>query len=339
MRNNNPTTRRFTMKIQLNRKGRVSLPLFTATIALALAFTGCIGGYKSDVKSEGVKIKINEKENGSFTDPRDDKTYRYVIIGKDNKKQIWMAENLNYNAKGSKCYNDEPEECEKYGRLYDWATAMGIDKNFNKDRWRGDFFKSVYIEEHQGICPAGWHLPTPDEWFTLAENTGDSFFMGYYRKAGKKLKAKHSWGESGEANGTDDYGFSALASGYCSFNGTDCTYMREGAIIASSYSMDNYSNNNYGKSTNTATGNNALNSKINSANTLAKSVEATSKGLSNLEKASNSNSAGGVLLGSWWSTFDYGDKSSVIYMGNHSNAFLVRGYSKQFMYSVRCVRD
>src|SRR5215469_10890371 len=86
---------------------------------------------------------------GSFTDSRDSKTYRTVVIG----TQTWMAENLNYNATGSKCYNDSTQYCDLYGRLYDWTTAMA-----------GVSSSSANPSGVLGICPVGWHLPSDAEW-------------------------------------------------------------------------------------------------------------------------------------------------------------------------------
>jgi len=113
-----------------------------------------------------------------LTDSRDGKKYKYVKIG----SQTWMAENLNYNANGSKCYEDKESNCQKYGRLYDWETAM----------------KS---------CPSGWHLPNNKEWEELVDFAGSIWEL-----VGAKLKAKSGW--NGGGNGTDDYGFSALPGGF-----------------------------------------------------------------------------------------------------------------------------
>jgi len=116
------------------------------------------------------------QQKGSFTDTRDKKTYKTVKIG----EQTWMAENLNYDAEGSKCYGNNPANCQEYGRLYDWNTALKV-------------------------CPSGWHLPSRDEHGVLDNAVGGG------NVAGKKLKSSSGWKDDG--NGTDEYGFSALPVG------------------------------------------------------------------------------------------------------------------------------
>lgn len=145
-----------------------------------------------------------------LTDHRDGKTYKVVKMP-DGKS--WFAENLNYEIDNSWCYNNEYNNCRKYGRLYDWATS-------------------------KKACPDGWHLPSDDEWKELTDCIGGS---GSSNKPAKKLKAKTGWVKegvqavscskrdynsgsgglrSGElcndegGNGTDDYSFSALPGGY-----------------------------------------------------------------------------------------------------------------------------
>ncbi|MCL2220142.1 MAG: InlB B-repeat-containing protein [Chitinispirillia bacterium] len=144
---------------------------------------------------------VSGGESGTFVDGRDSKSYKWVKIG----TQTWMAENLNYNVSGSVCYNNSSSNCDIYGRLYDWATVMGIDAAYNDIWWYGGDIN------HQGICPAGWHVPSDDEWETLVKYVDPNASGDYSNNAGTKLKSTTGW--SGGGNGTDDHGFSALPGG------------------------------------------------------------------------------------------------------------------------------
>ncbi|MDR3002052.1 MAG: fibrobacter succinogenes major paralogous domain-containing protein [Fibromonadaceae bacterium] len=161
------------MKTSINQS---SLPIAVAAIALlcTVAFA---------------------QQKGTFTDSRDKKVYKTVKIG----EQTWLAENLNYNVKGSLCYDNEPANCTKYGRLYDWEMA-------------------------KKACPAGWHLPTKKEWNMLTKyvvpdcSDDDLEECGWSNNGGNLLKSKDGWdsyGREGEllGNGTDKVGFSALPGG------------------------------------------------------------------------------------------------------------------------------
>jgi uncharacterized protein (TIGR02145 family) len=129
------------------------------------------------LKAKFSKVNVAK---GSFTDSRNGKSYKTVKFN----NQTWMAENLNYAADGSKCYNNSESNCQKYGRLYNWSAA-------------------------KKACPSGWHLPSYAEWQTLVD------FAGGAEVAGNVLKASNGWddndGESG--NGIDAFGFSALPGG------------------------------------------------------------------------------------------------------------------------------
>jgi uncharacterized protein (TIGR02145 family) len=142
-----------------------------------------------------------------FTDSRDGKSYKAVQIG----DQIWMAENLNYAATGSKCGNGSSLSdgntvtCDTYGRLYNWATAMD-----------GAASSDANPSGVKGVCPAGWHIPSDAEWDTLiayvhSDNGLATHISGVSAVAGKYLKAASGWNSSG--NGLDTYGFAALSSG------------------------------------------------------------------------------------------------------------------------------
>jgi len=145
--------------------------------------------------SDDAKSTSNDVKTSNFKDQSGSKEYKTVKIG----DQTWMSENLNIDAAGSQCYKNDPANCSKYGRLYNWETAIKI-------------------------CPAGWHLPSEAEWGKLTDFVNPSGFLKL-SNAGTKLKTKNgwsSWNNKPVIRGTDDFGFSALPGGSCNSSG-DCS--------------------------------------------------------------------------------------------------------------------
>ena len=168
--------------------------LFVAGFVLALVLIFSCSSGDNDIDTIASSGKGNDISN-----------YRTTVIG----TQTWMAENLDYAVEGSKCYDNAPANCVKYGRLYDWATAMNLSPNCNSNSC-ADQIQS----KHQGICPNGWHIPSDDDWDILMNYLGNSSV------AGAKLKATSVWNNNGNGNGTDEYEFSALPGGYGYLDGS-----------------------------------------------------------------------------------------------------------------------
>jgi hypothetical protein len=72
------------------------------------------------------------------------KTYPTVRIN----GKTWMAQNLDYEVAGSWCYDNDPSNCRKYGRLYTWEAAK------------------------RACAAVGWRLPTDAEWRAMAKMYG-----------------------------------------------------------------------------------------------------------------------------------------------------------------------
>lgn len=143
-------------------------------------------------------------------------TYPTVEIG----TQCWLAKNLNAgtmvllaDGQGTSCsaiekycYADDESNCDTYGGLYTWTQAM---------------CDGVQTEGEQGICPAGWHVPSDPEYVVLTNylgsascanyRTGNSNYCG--APAGDMLKAAGLC--EGRAN-CGDSGFNGLMGGLSS---------------------------------------------------------------------------------------------------------------------------
>lgn len=129
------------------------------------------------------------------------KTYNTIQIG----SQCWLRENLDVGTmiSGSQnainngviekyCFNNDPNNCNLYGGLYQWNELMQYSTTPGT----------------QGICPPGWHIPTLTEMQTLSSIVNND---------GNSLK---SIGQGvGGGAGTNTSGFSALLTGYRNFDG------------------------------------------------------------------------------------------------------------------------
>ena len=63
-----------------------------------------------------------EPNRGTFTDARDGQVYKYTTIG----NQVWMAENLKFNAPYSVCYDKIDGFCDTFGRFYSLHVSYWI---------------------------------------------------------------------------------------------------------------------------------------------------------------------------------------------------------------------
>jgi len=147
---------------------------------------------KSEIEDLSSMVSNPNVDYGSFTDPRDDQTYKTVSIG----NQVWLAQNMNFETGNSWCYDNDFSNCEVYGRLYDWETALEL-------------------------CPTGWHLPNDEEWKQLVREVDSQYnyqdlewkegLSGPGSDAGINLKPNGGLYSFG--TGTDQYGFTALPGG------------------------------------------------------------------------------------------------------------------------------
>ena len=114
----------------------------------------------SNQKSRSIYVQSPPAFNcqGNLRDVRDN--HLYLTFSLPGGK-CWMAMNLNYgtfiqgnehqtdNCQVEKyCSNNQQSQCQTYGGFYQWDELMRFSEAVST----------------QGLCPAGWHIPTAAEW-------------------------------------------------------------------------------------------------------------------------------------------------------------------------------
>lgn len=167
----------------------------------------------------------------TFTDARDSRVYNMVQIDGGTtpyctaSSQCWMAQNLDHGTmvtggNGNQtnngviekfCYANNAANCTNFGGLYNWDEVMayGITVGGNGPG-------------PQGICPAGWHVPTDNEWKCMEMNLGmsqanaDATGIGTRGtdEAGRLKETGLTRWNAGNVGATNATGFTAEGAGY-----------------------------------------------------------------------------------------------------------------------------
>lgn len=146
-------TRSFFLEISVDMDNTGSFQLMGVTEILGVPLAKVSQGLiLTDENNKTYRIKVDTLGNlitesissswqcgEPITDDRDGREYSTVLID----EKCWIQANMNYEIEGSWCYDDDPANCEIYGRLYNWSLALEA-------------------------CPDGWHLPTDTEWCNMS---------------------------------------------------------------------------------------------------------------------------------------------------------------------------
>ncbi|MBW8050506.1 MAG: hypothetical protein FVQ77_09235 [Cytophagales bacterium] len=145
------------------------------------AFSKTLFDYSATVIKDSIILDqgVGGPITSTLTDPRDGQVYNTVLIG----TQWWMAENLNYGTYVPIATGQAGAGTQKYcqnlagvndascpfGGLYEWTEIMNGSASCNGT---GAPPNDKCPTNVQGVCPAGWHVPSHYEWTTLEKNVG-----------------------------------------------------------------------------------------------------------------------------------------------------------------------
>jgi uncharacterized protein (TIGR02145 family) len=189
-------------------------------------------GYGSDAELKSAYITVTYE--GGLGEPCpgvptvtdiDGNVYNTVLIG----SQCWMKENLKTTAYSNGSAIPNVTSSSAWETLTTGAYVWYDNDIYWKDRY-GALYNWHAIADTNGLCPAGWHVPTNDEWTALTDYIG-----GTVSPHGNELKScrqvnsplgggcntsEHPrWDEDDNHWGTDDYEFSGLPGGYRALDG------------------------------------------------------------------------------------------------------------------------
>lgn len=178
----------------------------------------------------------------------------YVKIG----SQIWMTKNLNVSHYRNGELIPQVKDPTKWAALTTGAWCL-----YNNDSATGAVYGKLYnwyaVNDPRGLAPAGWHIPSKDEWDTLASFLGVFVAGGKMKSTGTieagtglwhepNYKATNCSGFTGLPGGIRYYGGGGFGEiGYTGYWWTSSGDDYGGWLVSLSYNNDDYSSGNFGK--------------------------------------------------------------------------------------------
>jgi uncharacterized protein (TIGR02145 family) len=171
-----------------------------ATMKTGLAALVLLLAISCRKENTNIQSSVNTGENAqAFTTDINAPGTEAVRIG----TQVWKKKDLttSYYLNGDKI--PQVKDPAKWGKLTTGAWCW-----YNNDPRYGKLYNWYAVNDPRGLAPAGWHVPSNDEWTTLTT------FLGGYTVAGGKMKevGKTYW-KAPNADATNSSGFTALPGG------------------------------------------------------------------------------------------------------------------------------
>ena len=191
-------------------RGTLVSLVFSSSLILMLVISLSVGCKKEkdkdDDNNKGIKL-----ETGTVKDIEGN-TYKTVKIG----NQWWMAENLNTTKMSDG--TDIP-----FHEAQTWASLKTPGYSWYNFQTYGDTYGAQYnwyAVETGKLCPAGWHVPSDEEWQVMemhlglssgeAQSTG---FRGIQGEGGKLKDTGTEHWDSPNTGATNETGFTGLPGG------------------------------------------------------------------------------------------------------------------------------
>jgi len=170
-------------------------------------------------KTTTITAELMVIENPALSTLRDvdGNLYKAVKIG----TQIWMAENLK-----TKHYRDGSAipNLKSNADWINFSSDGGYTMFKNEDKYGdhfGYFYNKAAITDSRQLAPAGWHIPSKEEWEVLYQ------YIGGTKESGLLLRDQYSWDP--QLENVNSTLFSAMGAGYRLSNGEFTGYITDTA--------------------------------------------------------------------------------------------------------------